>query len=134
MHSQYKVMCCCECFISAKSIYSSLLRWCYCCLKKLKDRSHHSKNRSSGEISSHILKTIRIQYDLMVVIFTIPLQTCPWQQCVSVPINIMVHRTAKLVIRFCDECPCNVIPIYEVNKDTTNMCQTIIFHVYCNVT
>ena len=42
------------------------------------------------------LKPLRMQYDLMVVIFTIPLQTWPWQKCVPVPLNIMVYRTENV--------------------------------------
>ena len=50
----------------------------------------------SGEISSHIFKPIRMQYDLMAVIFTIPLQTWPWKQCVPVPLIIMGYRTGNV--------------------------------------
>ena len=39
---------------------------------------------------------IIIQYDLMVVLFTIPLQTCPWNQFVTVPLNIMGYRTGNV--------------------------------------
>ena len=50
--SQYKVMFSCECFISYKSMNSSLLTWHNCCLKHLKDRSQNAQNRRSGEIPS----------------------------------------------------------------------------------
>ena len=40
MSYQYKVMCGCECCISAKSMHSSLLTWRYFCLKHRTDRSH----------------------------------------------------------------------------------------------
>ena len=39
MSTRYKIMCGCECCISAKSIHSSLLYWCDRYLKKLKDKS-----------------------------------------------------------------------------------------------
>ena len=42
------------------------------------------------------LKPTRMQYDLMVVIFTIPLHTYPWQKCVPGPINIMGCRNVNL--------------------------------------
>ena len=39
MSVRYKIMCGCECCISAKSIHSSLLSWRARYLKKLKDKS-----------------------------------------------------------------------------------------------
>ena len=55
--SWYKVMCGCECFISAKNMKSPLLTWCNFSLKHLKDMSHNEQNRQSGEISSRIFET-----------------------------------------------------------------------------
>ena len=52
-------MCGCECFISAKSMHSSLLTWFYHCLKNLKDRSHDAQNRGFGEKSRHIFETYK---------------------------------------------------------------------------
>ena len=43
----------------------------------------------------------------------------------------ILHR--KYVLRCCDKCPSIVLPIQEANKDTTNMCPIIRFHVYRNV-
>ena len=40
----YRVMCCCECCISAKSIHSSLLSWRDRYLKKLKYQSQDSND------------------------------------------------------------------------------------------
>ena len=42
------------------------------------------------------LKPIRMLCNLMVAIFTIPLQTWSWQKCISVPINIMGYLTRNL--------------------------------------
>ena len=39
------------------------------------------------------LKPIIMQYDLIFVIFTILLQTCPWQQCLPVSMNTIGYRT-----------------------------------------
>ena len=47
--SRYKVMCGCECCIYAKSIHSSLLSWCNCYFKKLKDLIQNAQNRRSGK-------------------------------------------------------------------------------------
>ena len=38
----------------------------------------------------------------------------------------------KCVFRCCDKLPSIVLPIQEANKDTTNKCPTIQFHVYRN--
>ena len=46
---QYKVVCGCECYISAKSIHSSSLSCRDWYFKKLKDQSQNSQNRKSGE-------------------------------------------------------------------------------------
>ena len=40
MTSRKKVICGCECFISAKSMYFYLITWRYHCLKHHKDISH----------------------------------------------------------------------------------------------
>ena len=42
------------------------------------------------------LKCIRIQYDLMVVIFTISLQKWTWQKFVPVPLIIMGYHTVNV--------------------------------------
>ena len=57
--AQYKVMCGCEYFISAKSIHSSLLSWCDRYLKKLKDKIQNAQSRRSGEKSHHIYETYK---------------------------------------------------------------------------
>ena len=42
------------------------------------------------------LKPIRMMYNLMVVIFTIPVQTWTWQQYERLPLNIMGYRTGNV--------------------------------------
>ena len=51
MSARYKIMCGCECFISAKIIHSSFLSWRDRYLKKIKDQSQNTQNRRSGEKS-----------------------------------------------------------------------------------
>ena len=58
--AHYKVMCGCECFTSVKNMHSSLLTCCDYHLINLKDQIQNAQKRRSGEISSHILKPIRI--------------------------------------------------------------------------
>ena len=50
------------------------------------------------------LKPIIMQYNLIVVIFTILLKTRPWKQYVPVPLNIMGYRTGNV---------CNVVMISD---------------------
>ena len=57
--AQYKVMCGCECFISAKSIHSSLLSWRDRYLEKLKDKSKNAQRRRSGKKAHHIYETYK---------------------------------------------------------------------------
>ena len=59
MSAQYKFMCGCECYISSKSIHSSLLSWRYRYLEKLKDRSQNAQIRRSGEKEYHTYETYK---------------------------------------------------------------------------
>ena len=69
--SQYKVMCGCECCISAKIIQLPMITWCYCYLKHLKYISHNVQNRRSGELSICQFENHKILQDLMDIIFKI---------------------------------------------------------------
>ena len=57
MSARYKIMCGCECCISAKIIHSSLLSWCDRYLKKLKYQIQNAQSRRSGEKAHHIYTT-----------------------------------------------------------------------------
>ena len=59
MTTRYKVMCGCECCISAKSMHYYLLTCHDCHLKQLKYRSHNAQNIRSCEISSRIFETYK---------------------------------------------------------------------------
>ena len=59
MPVRYKIMCGCECCISAKIIHSSLLSLRDRYLKKLKDQSQNSQSRRSGEKAHHIYTTYK---------------------------------------------------------------------------
>ena len=48
MTSRYRVMCWGECFVSTKSMHSSLLSWVERFSKKLKDQSCNAQERRSG--------------------------------------------------------------------------------------
>ena len=96
MTCRYKVMCGCECFVFSKSMHSYLLKWLDFRLKQLNDRSHNAQNRGYVEISISILKPVRMQYDLIVIIIKIPLHTRPRQNFVHVLLNIMGYRTGDV--------------------------------------
>ena len=57
MSAWYKVMCGCECYISDKSIHSSLLSCSDRYMKKLKDKIQNSQSRRSGEKAPNIYET-----------------------------------------------------------------------------
>ena len=59
MSACYKIMCGCECCISAKSIHSSLLSWLDRYLKRLKDHIQNSQSRRSGERAHQIYTTYK---------------------------------------------------------------------------
>ena len=59
MSACYKIMCGCECCISAKSIHSSLLSWRDRYLKRLKDESQNAQSRRSGERAHQIYTTYK---------------------------------------------------------------------------
>ena len=57
MSARYRVMCGCECCISAKSTHSSFISWRDRYLKKLKDKIQNSQSISSVEKSHPIYET-----------------------------------------------------------------------------
>ena len=59
MSARYKIMCGCECCISAKSIHSSLLSWRDRYLKRLKDQIQNAQRRRSSEKAHHIYTTYK---------------------------------------------------------------------------
>ena len=57
VYEQYKVMCGCEYFISAKNNHSSLLSWRDSYLRNLNDLIQNSQNRRSGERANCLFET-----------------------------------------------------------------------------
>ena len=96
MSSRYKVMCCCECCISAKSIHSSLLSWWDLYLIKLKDLIQNDQNRRSGGKEIAYMKHIKIQSCNMGVIFTPKHMTWQRKQCVRNHSQIMCYHTGNV--------------------------------------
>ena len=54
MSTWYKVMCVCECFISAKSIHSQLLSCRDCYLGNINNLGQNAQNRRSGEKANRL--------------------------------------------------------------------------------
>ena len=77
-------------------MHSSFLTCHDCHLEKLKEQSHNTQIRRSGEIASRIFETYKIMYNLMVVIFTTRPQTWPWLQGFPVAILIMGYCTGNV--------------------------------------
>ena len=133
MTSQHKVMCIGNCFVSAKSMHSSLLTWRNCRLKYLKNRNHNAQNRRSSEISSRIFETYKNvvrPHGFHIYNTSEGMAMAKMCPCTSKHYGIL-HL--KCVLHCCYKCPSIVIPSHEENKDTTKKCLTIIFHVYFNV-
>ena len=59
--SQYKVMCSCECFISAKSTHLSLLSWCDQYFKKSNIKTKNLKTEGPMKNKIAYMKHIKIQ-------------------------------------------------------------------------
>ena len=76
-----------------------------------------------------------MKYDLMVVIFKIPLHTWPWQQFSPVPIRIMDYRTVNmcLVVVISSQVfsyPLRTkIKIQQICVQQYNFMFTVMFHV-----
>ena len=113
---RYRVMCGCECCISAKSINSSLLSWCDRYLKnsKIKEKIIKSDCLLKKNITymKHI-KTVmphgRHIYAKSPDMEKSTMRTYP-QYYHALP-------SWKCVLRFCDDCPCINLPGQETDKN-----------------
>ena len=100
MSARYKVMCGCECCISAKSIHSSLLSWRDRYLKNWKIKSKILK--AEVLVRNHItyMKHIKIQWFHMVVIFMTKHLIWKMLQCVHIHSLIMHFHTVNVYCIF----------------------------------
>ena len=96
MSSIYKVMCGCECFISAKNIHSSLLLWSDRYFKNSNIKQKFSKQKLWGKIKLAYMKHIKIQSCRMGVIFTPKHMTQKSQQCVHTNSQIIRYHTGNV--------------------------------------
>ena len=106
MSARYKIMCCCECCISAKSIHSSLLSWRNRYLKKLKDQSQNSQSRRSDETAHHIYKTYKnTVMPHGIHIYAKASDMANGTMC-TYPQSEHALSHWKYVLRCCSDCPC----------------------------
>ena len=114
--ARYKIMCGCECCISAKSIHSPLLYWRDRHLKKLKDKSKNAQRRRSGEKAHHIYTT----YKNTVIphgrhIYAKASGLANETMCAYTDYdNALQHW--KCVLWCCADCPCINPPDQKINK------------------
>ena len=130
MSARYKIMCGCECCISAKIIHSSLLSWHDRYLKKLKDKIQNSQSRRSGEKAHHIYITYKNTvmphgshiYAKASDMDNATMCTYPQSE------HGLLHW--KRVFRYCADCPCINIPDQETTKKHDKTTPSIRFHIY----
>ena len=106
MSARYKIMCGCECCISAKSIHSSLLSWRDRYLKKLKDKIQNAQIRGSVKKSHHINGTYKntvMPHGIHVYAKSYDMANatmCTYPQSD----HLLTHW--KCVLQCCDDCTC----------------------------
>ena len=128
--ARYKVMCGCECCISAKIIHSSLLSWCDRYLEEIKDKSQNTQSRRSGDKAHHRYTTYKntviphgrhiyskASYMENSTLFTYH-QSC----------NALPHW--KRVLWCCSLCPHINLPYQETNKKYEETTPSARFHIY----
>ena len=125
-----KFMCGCECCISYKSIYSSLLSWCDRYLKRLKHKIQNSQSRRYGGKSHHKYETYKNTvmphwrniyakgYDMAKA------KTCTY------PHSYHALPHWKCVLRCCDKCPYINFPDQETDIQYSETTPSIRFHIY----
>ena len=116
MPAHYKIICGCECCISAKSIHSSLISWRDRYLKKLKNKRQNDQGRRSGEKEHHIYET----YINTVIthgrhIYAKASDTENATMCTYTHPDHALPQW-KCVLRCCAECPYINIPDQETKK------------------
>ena len=129
MLSRYKVICGCDCCISAKSVHSSLLSWQYCHFKKLDYLNQNSQNRRSGEKSNLIYETYKNTFmphgcHIYVKEFDVEKEKmCAYLQSD----HVLPHW--KCVLRCCAKCPSINIPGQEIDDQYPDTSPSIRFHI-----
>ena len=123
-------MCGCECFISAKSMYSSLLSWRDHYSKKLKDLIQNAQNRRSGEKTNHIYET----YKNTVMpngrhIYAKAYDMAKAKMCANSHSDHALPHW-KCVLIWCAQYPSINIPDQETDDKHRNPSPSICFYIY----
>ena len=118
MSARYKIVCGCECFISAKSIHSSLLSWRDSYFKKSKIKAKMIK--AEGLVRKHITYThnIKIQWCHMEVIFMPKHQIWQMLQCAHILSLSMHFHTGNV---YCVAVLTVLVSIFLTNKQLKSM-------------
>ena len=104
MSAHYKIMCDCECCISAKIIHSSLLSWHDRYSEKLRDKIQYAQSRRSAEKAHNIYET----YKNIVMPH--------WRHNYS-KASDMAKAIMRTYPQCCAECPHINLPDQEKNKN-----------------
>ena len=94
---------------------------------------HNAQNRRSGELSSRFYETYKNSVELHgchIHCAAVDMSMATMCHCPSQHHGL---QNCKCELICCKKCPILIIPSLETNKDATNMCSTIHFHVYRNV-
>ena len=118
MSLRYKVMCGCKCYISSKSIHSSLLSWRDCYFKKTRISAKILKTEGLGEKKIAYIKHIKIQSCHMRVTFTPKHKACQRQKCVHTHSQTIFYHTGNL---YCGVVLNVHMAILITNKQIKNM-------------
>ena len=123
-------MCGCECYISAKIIYSSFLSWRDRYLKKLKCQIQNAQSRRSGEKSYHIYETYKntlIPHGRHIYAKASDMEKAT--MC-TYPNSYHALPHWKYVLRCYAKFPCINIIDQETHKKHEEITPSIRFHIY----
>ena len=133
MTYKYKFRCGCECCIAAKSLNSSLLTWRDRHMKHFREKSHNTKNRKSGELSSCLYETYKNVLKLHACHIHCTAADMDMAKMCPCPLQHNGIPHWKCILRCCKKLSSLIISSLDTNKDATGMCSAIQFHVYRNV-
>ena len=131
MSGRYKVMCCCECCISAKSIHSSLLSWRDHYLRKLNNLIQNSQDIRSGEKDNRLFETYKFLLYHMGAIYMQQQLTCPWLKCVHIHHPNMHYHIGNLC---CVVLIIAHVLIFQTNNDIHIIPTHILQYVFIFIT
>ena len=127
MSTWYRVMYCCKCCISSKSMHSYLLSWRDNYPKHLKHQIHNDHSRSSGKMDSHIFETYKNSVMLNGHHIDQTSSGMDMNTMCVYPFSQHVVPHWKCVLICCEIFPHIYIPSQEPDKNHSNKCPKIFF-------